>query len=347
MEARACVLHTQKDLRVEPVAVAPLGAGEVLVRMGAGGICGSDLHYYLDGGFGVVRVREPIVLGHEVAGTIEAIGPGVEGLTVGERVALNPSKPCGHCRFCLSGEQQHCLDMWFWGSAMRLPHSQGAFRDRIVVEAFRCAPVGDEVSLGEAACCEPLSVALHAVHQAGDLSGRRVLVTGAGPIGALVVAAARHAGALDVVATDLHAGARAKAIAMGATDEVDAGSGEGLGAARFTADKGHFDVAFECTGVGPVLASLLPVVRPRGTIVQVGVGGNVELPIGAIVGKEIALRGTFRFHEEFAVAARLIRDRRIDVRPIITASIPLADAVRAFEMASDRKAHSKVQLTFE
>lgn len=347
MQSRACVIHAEKDLRIETMPVGQPGEGEVLVRVGAGGICGSDLHYYNHGGFGVVRVREPMVLGHEVAGTVAAVGAGVTGLKAGDRVALNPSRPCGHCRFCLAGEQQHCLDMWFWGSAMRFPHSQGAFRDHIVIEAFRCEPVGDAVSLGEAACCEPLSVALHAVRQAGPIAGRRVLVTGAGPIGALVVAAARQAGALDVVSTDLHDGALAKATAMGATAVVNVGDGVGLARDAFTAAKGFFDVAIECTGTAPVLASVLPVVRPRGTIVQVGVGGDVSLPIGTIVGKELTLRGAFRFHEEFAVAARLLKEGRIDVKPIITGALPLAEAVTAFEMASDRRAHSKVQILFD
>ena len=142
MESRACVLHSEKDLRIESVPVADMADDQVLVRIGAGGICGSDLHYYLDGGFGVVRVKQPIVLGHEVAGTVEAVGAKVTKVKPGDRIALNPSRPCGKCKFCLAGEQQHCLDMWFYGSAMRIPHSQGAFRELIVVGEFQCEPVG-------------------------------------------------------------------------------------------------------------------------------------------------------------------------------------------------------------
>ena len=210
MEAKACVLHSAKDLRIENVPIAKMGDDQVLVRIGAGGICGSDLHYYLDGGFGAVRVKEPMVLGHEVAGIVEAVGAGVTKVKPGERVALNPSRPCGKCKFCQSGEQQHCLDMWFYGSAMRVPHSQGAFRERIVAGEFQCEPVGETVSIDEAACCEPLSVALHAVGQPGVLTGKRVLVVGSGPIGALVIASARYAGALEVVATDLFDAALSK-----------------------------------------------------------------------------------------------------------------------------------------
>src|SRR5579862_6427458 len=110
MENRACVLHKEKDLRVESFALATMADTQVLVRIGAGGICGSDLHYYQHGGFGVVRVKQPIVLGHEVAGTVEAIGAKVTSLKPGDRIALNPSRPCGHCKFCRQGLQMHCLD---------------------------------------------------------------------------------------------------------------------------------------------------------------------------------------------------------------------------------------------
>ena len=346
METKACVLHGQKDLRLEAVPVPELLPTQVLVRIGAGGICGSDLHYYLDGGFGVVRVKEPIVLGHEVAGTIEQVGRDVHRLQRGDRVALSPSRPCGKCKFCQAGEHQHCLDMWFYGSAMRTPHSQGAFRELIVAEVSQCEPVGTSVSLGEAACCEPLSVALHAVAQAGDLAGKRVLVTGSGPIGALVVAAARYAGALEVVATDLHDAALAKAVEMGATGTVNVSNAPGLQTEQYTADKGYFDVAIECTGAGAVLKDIFPVLQPRGTIVQVGTGGDVAIPIGVLVGKEIRLVGAFRFHKEYALAARLIREGRINVKPIITATLPIARAVEAFDLAADRRSQMKVQLSF-
>ncbi len=346
MEAKACVLHAEKDLHIENVPVADMNDDQVLVRIGAGGICGSDLHYYLHGGFGVVRVKQPIVLGHEVAGTVEAVGAKVTKVKPGDRIALSPSRPCGKCKFCQAGEHQHCLDMWFYGSAMRMPHSQGAFRELLVAEEYQCEPVGDTVSLGEAACCEPLSVALHAVKQAGNLAGKKVLVTGSGPIGALVVAAARYAGALEVVATDLHDAALAKAVEMGATGTVNVSVAPGLQTEQYTADKGYFDVAIECTGVGAVLKDIFPVLCPRGVIVQVGVSGDVAIPIGVLVGKEISLVGAFRFHSEYALAARLLKEGRINVKPIITATLPVDRAVEAFELASDRRSQMKVQLVF-
>lgn len=340
-----CVLHGQRDLRIETREVAPPGPGEVAVRVGAGGICGSDLHYFLDGGFGAIRVREPIILGHEVAGTIEALGPGVRGLSVGERVALNPSHPCGTCEYCRRGEQQHCLEMRFWGSAMRMPHVQGGFRRRLVAAATQCVPVGDTVSIGEAAMSEPLAVALHAVAQAGELAGRRVLITGFGPIGGVVLLAARHAGAGEIAVTDIVAAPLALARQLGAAAGHDvAADPEALAAEQ--RDKGRFDVAFECSGNPRALAQAIACVRPRGTIVEVGVGGAFDVPMNTVVAKELRLAGTFRFHAEFAEAARLIARREIDVRPLISATCPLGDAAAAFALAADRRQAIKVQLDF-
>jgi L-idonate 5-dehydrogenase len=341
----ACVLHAERDLRVEETDLAPPGPGEVLVRVGAGGICGSDLHYFLDGGFGTIRVRQPIILGHEVAGTVEALGAGVTGLSEGERVALNPSHACGACFYCKRGDAQHCLEMRFWGSAMRMPHVQGGFRRRITVGARQCVKVGDTVSIGEAAMSEPLAVALHAVAQAGDLRGRRVLITGFGPIGAVVLLAAKHAGAGSITATDIVDEPLAFARRLGAAATANVAADPAALAAE-EQDKGQFDLAFECSGNPRALAQAIACVRPRGSIVQVGVGGAFEVPMNAVVAKELRLAGTFRFHEEFAQAAGLIARREIDLRPLITATRPLAEAEAAFALAADRRAAMKVQLDF-
>lgn len=341
----AAVLHAAHDLRVEAVALGAPGPDEVLVEIGAGGICGSDLHYFLDGGFGAIRLRQPMILGHEVAGTVAALGPGVVGLREGDRVAVNPSNPCGACVYCARGDAQHCLDMRFWGSAMRMPHVQGGFRRRLVCAAGQCVPVGDRVSMGEAAMAEPLAVALHAVAQAGEVRGRRVLVTGFGPIGAVVLLAARHAGAGEVVVTEVVEEPLAMARRLGAAAAVNvAAEREALAAEE--RDKGQFDLAFECSGNPRALAQAIACVRPRGTIVQVGIGGAFDVPMNSVVAKELRLAGSFRFHPEFAEAAGLIAGGAIDVRPLITATRPLAEAVAAFELAADRRAAMKVQLAF-
>lgn len=344
MPTRALRLHAAHDLRIEPVALPDPGPGEVTVRLGPGGICGSDLHYYHDGGFGPVRVREPIVLGHEAAGTVEATGPGVT-LAVGTRVALCPSRPCGACRYCDTGAPNHCLTMRFNGSAMRLPHEQGFFRDRMTLPAVQCHPVSPGTLLEAAACAEPLAVCLHALSRAPSLKGAQVLVTGAGPIGVLCAALAARAGAASVVVTDLHDLPLAVAARMGATETVNvARDPERM--AGFEADKGRFDVTFECSAAAPAIRTALMVTRPKGTIVQVGVTGDVAIPLNLLVGKEIALTGTHRFHPEFAEAVALIDSGGFDVGPMITGSYPPDEALAAFEAAGDRTRAVKVQIAF-
>jgi L-idonate 5-dehydrogenase len=342
----ALVIHAAGDLRVEDVPTPQVLANQLRVRVRFGGICGSDLHYYQHGGFGTVRVKEPMVLGHEVAGVVEEVGPDVSAFAVGDRIAISPSRPCGACRFCQMGLQNHCLDMRYYGSAMRTPHVQGAFRREIVVETSQAHRLADTLSDREGAMAEPLSVALHAVQRAGPLLGKKVLVTGCGPIGALLVVAARRAGAGHIVVTDIGAFALRSALKVGA-DQIINVAEEPEALAAFASDKGQFDVLFEASGNERALRGAFDVLRPRGVIVQVGLGGEVTLPINTIVAKEFDLRGAFRFHEEFAVAVELLNKGLVDVKPLISASVPYRDAGRAFALAADRSRAMKVLLDFE
>jgi len=160
---KAVVIHAAKDLRIEEREARKPGQGQVEIAIKAGGICGSDLHYYHEGGFGVIRVKQPMILGHEVAGMVTSVGAGVTDLVPGDRVAISPSLPCNQCEYCLKGLQNHCLDMRFYGSAMRMPHVDGAFAEAVVAEATQCHKIADGVSFGEAAFAEPFAVTLHAV----------------------------------------------------------------------------------------------------------------------------------------------------------------------------------------
>lgn len=340
---KAAVIHAARDLRIDEIETPALGAHDVAVRIRAGGICGSDLHYYQHGGFGTVRVREPMILGHEIAGVVSEIGTAVTAVKVGTRVAVNPSCACGSCAFCLEGKPRHCSEMRFFGSAMRFPHVQGGFREVLVCNEAQAVAVPDSLTLEHAVFAEPLSVCLHAATQAGPLMGKRVLVTGTGPIGALCILVARHAGAREVVATDLSDVPLAIARRIGADLAVNIRT-EPTGLDRFSADKGYFDVVFEASGSGAALAAALPVARPGAVIVQVGLGGDMTLPINLIVAKELQLRGTFRFDAEFTWAVDFLGSGAIDVAPLLTEIVPLADAVRAFDLAGDRSRAMKVQL---
>jgi L-idonate 5-dehydrogenase len=342
---RAVVIHAPKDLRIDSFPDPAPEAGEVRIKIAAGGICGSDLHYYHHGGFGTVRIQQPMALGHEIAGVIDAVGSGVSHLKAGMRVAVNPSKPCCSCIFCREGLRNQCLDMRFMGSAMRMPHVQGGFRENVTIDASQALPMADSLSLGEAAMAEPVAVCLHAGRQAGPLLGKRVLVTGCGPIGALMVVVARYDGAAEVVATDIADAPLGIARELGASLAVNVVN-ETSGLDPYRAGKGVFDVLFEASGNQAALRSALDLVRPGGIIVQLGLGGEMTLPVNAIVTKELQLRGTFRFDPEFELALRLMGEGLIDVKPLITATLPFDSAVDAFELASDRSKSMKVQLAF-
>lgn len=343
---RAVVIHAPHDLRIEtfPGEDAPMEPEDVRVRMTAGGICGSDLHYYHHGGFGVVRVREPMTLGHEAAGIVEAVGAGIGHVKPGDLVAVNPSRPCGVCPSCQRGNRVHCENMFFHGSAMRFPHAQGLFREFVTVpgkQAFRLD--ANRVSAAEAALCEPFSVCLHAAARAGDLSGKTVLVSGAGPIGVLCAVAARLGGARQVIATDITAHSLGIAARFGCDPCLDVSAGPEV-LTPYTEGRGQIDVVFECSGNPCAIASVIATLKPRGTMVLVGLGGDVMMPMNMIVTKELTVVGTFRFDQEFARAAELISSGAVDLKAMISGQYPMADAVHAFETASDRTRATKVVL---
>lgn len=341
---KSVVIHSARDLRIEDRPARDPGAGQVEIRVAAGGICGSDLHYYNHGGFGTVRLKEPMILGHEVAGHITRLGKGVTGLEVGQLVAVSPSRPCHDCAFCREADYIHCLNMRFYGSAMPFPHVQGAFREALVADATQCAPA-DGLSAGEAATAEPLAVCLHAARRAGGLLGKRVLVTGCGPIGLLCIIVARRSGAAEIVATDLTSFTLRMARQNGADSTVNVGQApERL--AAYEAGKGYFDLLFECTGVAQALVAGIAALRPGGTVMQLGLGGDMQIPVQTMTTKEIQFRGSFRFHEEFFTGVELMQKGLIDVKPLITQTVGLDDAESGFQLASDRNLAMKVQISF-
>jgi L-idonate 5-dehydrogenase len=339
---KAIVIHAAHDLRIQDTPEETPGPGQLRLRLATGGVCGSDLHYYNHGGFGAVRLREPMILGHEVSAWVE--DPGDTAFTIGQLVAVSPSRPCGTCRFCAEGLPNHCLNMRFYGSAMPFPHIQGAFRETLVADAAQCVDATG-LTPGEAAMAEPLAVTLHATRRAGEMLGKRVLVTGCGPIGTLAILAARRAGAAEIVATDLSDFTLSLAAKAGADRTINTRDAPDA-LAPYTADKGHFDVLYECTGVAGALAAGIAALRPRGTILQLGLGGDMTLPMMAITAKELDLRGSFRFHPEFATGVALMQKRLIDVKPLITHTVPLTEAESAFRLASDRSRAMKAQIAF-
>jgi L-idonate 5-dehydrogenase len=342
---KAIVIHGALDLRVEERESSTPGPDQVSIAIRRGGICGSDLHYYRHGGFGTVRLKEPMILGHEIAGEISAMGANVTTLKAGDRVSVNPSRPCGVCAYCQKGQKNHCLDMLFYGSAMRMPHVQGAFQQSLVALASQCHKIAPDVSLEEAVFAEPFAVTLHAIGRAGPLTNKSVLVTGCGPIGALAIVAARAHGARDIMATDVSDYTLALARKIGADRTINVAT-QAQDVMPLKANKGTFDVMIEASGNEQAILLGLDVLKPRGILVQLGLGGNIAVPQNLVVSKEVESRGSFRFHEEFALAVDLINRRRVDLKPLLTEVIPLDQAEKAFQLAGDRSRAMKIQIAF-
>ncbi|MDR3440179.1 L-idonate 5-dehydrogenase [Telmatospirillum sp.] len=344
---KACVIHGAGDLRLEDRTVSPLGRHEVQVRVRAGGICGSDLHYFSEGRVGDFVIREPLVPGHEISGEIANIGTDVSGLATGDRVAIHPGRSCGRCRPCREGRPNLCQAVFYMGSASKFPHMQGGFSEFVSVDESQCHKISADLDFSLLAFAEPLSVALHAATRAGNLMGKTVLITGAGPIGQLVLLAVKRGGAASVTMTDILDSSLAKGRDQGAETTINVRAGiETL--EESARGIGGFDVAFEVSGAPVALNSAIATVRPGGTIVQVGSLPAGPSPIHAnkIMAKELDVRGAFRFGNVFADAVACLERKIIDVSPLLTAVVPMAQAVEAFKMAKDREHHQKVVITF-
>ena len=342
---KALKIHGPMDLRIEDFHLKELTPNQVQISLAMGGICGTDLHYYKHGGFGQIKLKEPMVLGHEVSGYVSKLGSNVTNLTIGQLVSVSPSRPCNNCEFCLDGLQNHCLNMKFYGSAMPFPHIQGAFRETLIAEDYQCIPA-DGLSAGEAAMAEPLAVCLHAINQAGNLFGKKILITGSGPIGTLSVLSLRRAGAEEIVVTDISDNALSFSNSVGADkiintmknyDELE----------YFQTGKGFFDVARECSGSASGINDAIKSLKPKGTLIQLGLGGDILMPLVSVTTKELNIKGSFRFHSEFKLAVKMMQKKLIDVNPLITHKIPFEKAEQGFNIAMDEKENSmKVHLIF-
>ena len=338
-------IHGEKDLRIEDFPLEKLSSNQVEISIATGGICGTDLHYYKHGGFGHIKLKEPMVLGHEVSGHITKLGSNVNNLSIGQLVSVSPSRPCNKCEFCLDGTQNHCSNMKFYGSAMPFPHIQGAFREILIAESYQCIPA-DGLTPEEAAMAEPLAVSLHAINQAENIFGKKVLITGSGPIGTLCVLSARRAGAEEILVTDIFDNALKFSKSVGADKVINTAKNYSQ-IEKFQVGKGFFDIAIECSGSASGINDAIKCLKPKGTLIQLGLGGDILIPLVSVTTKELNLKGSFRFHSEFELAVKMMKKKLIDVKPLITHSIPFKNAEKGFKIAMDKKENTmKVQLEF-
>jgi L-idonate 5-dehydrogenase len=332
-------LHGREDLRLEQQAAPPLEPGQALIRVRRAGICGSDVHYYEHGYIGSFVPKRPFTLGHEFAGEVVDVGAEVEAVSPGQAVAIDPSMPCGACELCRLGRYNLCYNMKFPGSASCDPHIDGGFAEYVVMPAANCLAMSEGLSFAEAAMIEPLSVAMHGVMQAGTVAGRSVLITGGGAIGQLVLRVARAFGARHITVMDLDPFAREFALESGA-DEVLNPDEPGM-----FDQAGPFEIVIEAAGATAALSSAIRLARRGGTIVQVGtLPAEVPIPANLIMARELAVVGSFRFAHVFPTAMQMAASKRIDVRPLISATYAFADLPEAMERAVAKQQVIKVQV---
>ncbi|PNI09406.1 2,3-butanediol dehydrogenase [Arthrobacter sp. AFG7.2] len=329
---KAARFHGREDVRIEDIPEPELRAGAVKIDVAWCGICGSDLHEYLEGPIFVPapghphplsHEEAPVTMGHEFSGTISEIGEGVEGLSVGDNVVVEPYFVDGTCDMCQAGSYHLCRQMGFIG----LSGGGGGLSETIVVDKRWVHPIGD-IPLDEAALIEPLSVAHHAVERSGVKAGDTALVGGSGPIGLLTAAVLKGMGVTTIV-SELTQARKEKATSSGVADHVLDPSQENVPARvlELTGGTGA-DVAFECAGVNAVLDTMLDAVRPGGVVVNVAIwGAPATVDMQKLVLKEIDLRGTIAYVRDHPAVIRMVQEGKVDLKPFITGRIALEDLV--------------------
>ena len=321
-QMRASVLLGTRDLTIENRAVPQPAADEVLVRVGAVGVCGSDVHYFREGRIGDFVVNAPLVLGHEVGGEIVAVGSDVDAGRIGQRVAIEPQRPCGRCRECRVGAYNLCPNMEFFAT----PPIDGAFAEYVTIQSAFAHDVPDTVTDEAAALLEPLSVAIASVRKARIVPGSTVLIAGAGPIGIITAQTARAFGAGEIIVSDLVAERRERALRYGATRVIDprSQSPEELDV--------PIDAFIDASGAAPAVQSGIRAVRPGGAAVLVGLGNpEMTLPVEAIQNREITVTGIFRYTETWPVAIQLVASGQVDLDSLVTGRFGIDEVEQALE----------------
>jgi L-idonate 5-dehydrogenase len=344
MSMQAYVLHGVEDLKLEKRLDPQIGPRDVLVDVRRAGICGSDIHYYLHYKIGQFIPQKPLVLGHEFSGDVAAIGAEVSGIAVGDRVTAEPSIECRQCRYCRAGRYNLCENLKFIGTAATIPHIDGAFGEQVVVPVSHCHRLDEKLDYGAGALAEPLAVGAHAVMRAGAIAGSRVLITGGGTIGQMVLAMARVTGATDITMADIDPHARAFSLEHGAVAVFD--PRDESAAAEHTAQ--GYEVIFEASG-SPAALSFAYTAAARGArIVQIGTQpAGLTLPSNLVMSKELAVFGSFRYAHVFPLVLELMTSGRIDVAELISVVYPYAKMQEAMERAVAKQGIVKVQVSRE
>ncbi|TFC26082.1 NAD(P)-dependent alcohol dehydrogenase [Cryobacterium sp. TMT1-3] len=332
---RTSVLLKQQELTIEDRPVPTAGAGEVLVEVAAVGVCGSDVHYYREGRIGDFIVDAPLVLGHELSGTIVGVGVDVDPARIGERVAVEPQRPCRLCRECRAGRYNLCSKMEFYAT----PPIDGAFCGYVTIQTEFAHAIPDSVSFEAAALLEPLSVAIASIRKAQIVPGSSILIAGAGPIGIITAQTARAFGASEIIVSDLIAAKRERALKFGATRVIDPVAED---PATLNLDVNAF---IDASGSARAVDSGIRSVRPAGTVVLVGLGNpEMILPVSHIQNLEITVTGIFRYVDTWPTAIHLVASGQVDLDSLVTGKFDLEHVAEALD--SDRNDDSLKSIVY-
>ena len=326
---RAAVLHGICDVRLQDWPRPTPGPGEVLLAIESVGVCGSDVHYYVEGCIGDQVVTAPIVMGHEFSARIAGLGEGVEGLTLGQLVAVEPAIHCGECESCQHGHPNLCPDVRFCGT----PPINGVFAELAVMPAENCFPLPEGFGPVEGAMLEPLGVAIHTVGLAHLKPGQTAAVLGAGPIGLLTAAVAKVSGAAEVYMTEPLAYRRQFALDYVAGAALDPGEMDVVAEVmRLTGGRG-VDVAFEAAGAAETPDQAAAMVRPGGTVVVAGIPTEDEMRLTAstIRRKGLTIKMVRRMKHTYPRAIRMVHQGMVDVKSLVTHTFPLERVMEAFD----------------
>ncbi len=329
---KASVLERVGVIKLDERPVPTCRADEVLIKVASVGVCGSDVHYYEHGRIGDYVVDGPIILGHEASGTIVAVGSDVDPGRVGERVAIEPQRPCRRCDYCRSGRYNLCPEMEFYAT----PPIDGAFCEYVTIQADFAYRVPDDVSFDAAALIEPLSVGIAACRKGNIGLGDTVLIAGAGPIGILVAQAARAFGASRIIVSDLDAGRRDLVLRFGATEAIDprTQSLDGLDAHCF----------IDASGATAAITAGIGAVRRGGSVIFVGSADEIPLSVPQIAMREVVVTGIFRYTGTWPLAIAMLERGEVQLDPLVTHHYGLDQVEMALTAADSPTALKRIVL---
>ncbi|MBP2113338.1 NAD(P)-dependent alcohol dehydrogenase [Paenibacillus silagei] len=335
MKNRACYMTDLKQMAMKEIGMPVAQAGEVIVKLEVVGICGSDVHYLEHGRIGDFVVNGDFILGHECAGEVVELGPGVKHLKVGDRVALEPGVTCGQCEFCKSGKYNLCPDVQF----LATPPYHGCLMDYMAFPENMAFKLPDNVSSKEGALVEPLAVGLHAAAQGGVKLGDRVVILGAGCIGLVTLLACKAYGATEIVVVDIIEKRLEAAMRLGATRVINARQEDVLEAVAAWTDGAGVDKVIETAGSEHTVKQTPYLVKRGGTIVLVGLAAKdiIDFDFMQIMFKEADIKSVFRYRNLYPAAIGAIADGKIDVKGIVTHEFDFEETQQAFDYVINNK----------